>query len=30
MAMRRSGKWYRKNEEDVMRRLGLEPTKEGC
>lgn len=27
MAMRRSGKWYRKNEEDVMRRLGLEPTK---
>lgn len=27
MAMRRSGKFYRRNEEDVMRRLGLEPTK---
>lgn len=27
MAMRRSGKWYRKNEADVMRQLGLEPTK---
>lgn len=25
--MKRSGKWYRKNEADVMRRLGLEPTK---
>lgn len=24
---KRSGKWYRKNEADVMRRLGLEPTK---
>ena len=24
--MRRSGKWYRKNEQDVMRSLGLEPT----
>ena len=27
MAMKRSGKFYRRNEEDVMRRLGLEPTK---
>lgn len=25
--MKRSGKWYRKNEADVMRQLGLEPTK---
>ena len=25
--MKRSSKWYRKNEADVMRRLGLEPTK---
>lgn len=25
--MKRSGKFYRRNEEDVMRRLGLEPTK---
>lgn len=24
--MRRSGKWYRKNEQEVMRSLGLEPT----
>ena len=24
--MKRSGKWYRKNEQDVMRSLGLEPT----
>lgn len=29
--MRRSGKWYRKNEEEVMRQLGLEPTPgSGC
>ena len=27
MATKRSGKFYRRNEEDVMRRLGLEPTK---
>ena len=27
MTMKRSGKFYRRNEEDVMRRLGLEPTK---
>lgn len=27
MAIKRSGKFYRRNEEDVMRRLGLEPTK---
>ena len=27
MAMKRSGKFYRKNEADVMRSLGLEPTK---
>lgn len=27
MAMRRSGKFYRNNEADVMRQLGLEPTK---
>lgn len=26
MAMKRSGKFYRKNEADVMRSLGLEPT----
>lgn len=26
MAMKRSGKFYRKNEEEVMRSLGLEPT----
>lgn len=25
--MKRSGKWYRKNEADVIRQLGLEPTK---
>lgn len=25
--MKRSGKWYRKNEADVMKRLGLQPTK---
>lgn len=25
--LKRSGKWYRKNEADVMRMLGLEPTK---
>lgn len=25
--MRRSGKFYRRNEEDVMRQLGLQPTK---
>lgn len=24
--MKRSGKWYRKNEADIMKRLGLEPT----
>ena len=24
---KRSGKWYRKNEQEVMRQLGLEPTK---
>lgn len=24
--MKRSGKWYRSNEADIMRRLGLEPT----
>lgn len=27
MAMKRSGKFYRKNEVEVMRSLGLEPTK---
>ena len=27
MAIKRSGKWYRKNEQEVMRQLGLEPTK---
>lgn len=28
--MRRSGKYYRRNEAEVMRALGLELTKEGC
>lgn len=27
--MRRSGKYYRRNEAEVMRALGLEPTKRG-
>lgn len=27
MAMKRSGKFYRRNERDVMERLGLQPTK---
>ena len=27
MAMKRSGKFYRKNEAEVMRALGLKPTK---
>ena len=30
MAMRRSGKEYRRNEREVMEQLGLQPTKEGC
>lgn len=29
MAGKRSGKFYRTNEADVMQRLGLQPTKEG-
>ena len=29
MAMKRSGKFYRKNEAEVMKSLGLKPTKKG-
>ena len=30
MSQKRSFKFYRKNEAEVMEALGLKPTKEGC